>query len=149
MNTNCSFFIQSNCSFLVQSNLLSFHHSDRVKFCSAWYGWGSHTTFLGTRFQSSTYFHLVLNGLYDVLVGRHSGWPSANTWQVTYKSEHSLKINIIKIRFSFFIFLISRLPIYYCYPYKEAQYFILDKRLNLHTKIFSTVNCICPGETYL
>ena len=24
-------------------------------------------------------------------MGRHNGWPSEKTWQVTYRSEHSLK----------------------------------------------------------
>ena len=33
------------------------------------------------------YFHLVLKGLYAVRTGKASGFPSANTWQVTYKSE--------------------------------------------------------------
>lgn len=36
-----------------------------------------------------TYFHLVLNALQEVLMDRESGCPSANTWQVTCRSEHS------------------------------------------------------------
>ena len=32
----------------------------------------------GTR-MFSTYFHLVLKGLYAVLVDKHNGWPSAYT----------------------------------------------------------------------